>query len=224
MRPGRAGVAAAAVAAGVLIGVAGCAGPRPLHVVRAKGHEAMQVGDYERAYADFREYVDRMPDDAAARYDLGTVLAKMNRPKEAREQFNTAFDLKPTNDDYADALAQAMHEAGATEDLYAFLRGRCESPGRPRDYLRLGRYAMLSGDVDEAERALLTAARLDRGRSAEYHLALADFYESVSDVERAKQRLRYALYLRPKDEAIQARIRAMGEVPGPTFAMQPEEW
>ena len=39
----------------------------------------------------------------------------------------------------------------------------------------------------------------------------------------AVERLRMALYLAPTNSGIQDRIRTLGQIPGPTFAVQPLE-
>jgi hypothetical protein len=79
------------------------------------------------------------------------------------------------------------------------------------------------GDADGAEHALLTAAKIDGGKTAAPQIALADFYRSIGDKKAEIVRLRNALYLDPKNPEIPKRLRELGEIPGPSLAMPPEE-
>jgi tetratricopeptide (TPR) repeat protein len=210
-----------ALLAGTLTG--GCASQRPLVVVRQDADRAYEQKNYDQALNDYAEYVDRRPHDAQAQYDLGKTLLVLNKPVEAREHMSVARDLDPRNDTYLDGYADALVQAGEYQELSGLLRTQAETSGRIEDYIRWGKYAAKAGDVDEAERALKTAAKLDRGRTKAPQLALADFYTSVGDKASAFKRLRMALYLAPKDQAIYDKIRALGEIPGPSISMPPEE-
>ena len=94
----------------------------------------------------------------------------------------------------------------------------------PRLVLRLGQFASRVGHADEALTALKTAARLDAGKSVEPQLALASFYGSVNDKPNEIRRLRMASWIAPANIQAAARLRALGEIPGPSQAIQPEEW
>lgn len=217
-----AGVLLAIVALGGGVG-AGCSSQRPLTTVRSDGDRAYELKNYDQAANDYQEYVDRRPQDAKGRYDLGKTLLVLERPRDAREHLIIAFDLDPESPENADALAQAMLDGGEVGAMYTFLRDRAEDQGGVDDYLRLGRFAAKAGDADEAERALKTAAKLDAGRTLGPQMALADFYRSLGDRENAIKRLRMALYIDPTNPDIAIKARELGQVPGPSFAMQPEE-
>lgn len=210
----------------VLVGagaLAGCQSGPTKEAMRASGDRAFFRGDFEEAERQYRAFVDRDPADHRARYDLGRTLLKLDRPAEAKEHLAVAYDLYPISTAYLDAYCSAMVGARDGAGLYALLRSRCVQPGQVEDFLRLGRFAAELGDADEAERALLTAAKLDRGRNVRPHLALADFYASLGDRERTLERLRNALYVAPQDQGVQARIRELGQIPGPSFAVRPAE-
>ena len=53
--------------------------------------------------------------------------------------------------------------------------------------------------------------------------ALARFYESIGAKDEALLRYRMAMWLDRENPEIQERIRALGEIPGPTLAIIPEE-
>jgi tetratricopeptide (TPR) repeat protein len=194
-----------------------------LHIVRDEGTAAFADGDLELARADFAEYVQRKPYDGRGRYDLGRTLLALGEPAEASEHLWVAYDVNPDDEAAADALADALLQSGDTAELSRYLRDMVRNRGRVSDYLRLGYFAAKSGDPDEAHRALLTAARIDHGKSIEPQLALAEFYASIGDRENAVRRLRMALYLDPLDERVLTKLRAAGEVPGPSIGLIPEE-
>lgn len=201
----------------------GCSSQRPLHIVQQSGQRNYDKGDYVAAAADFKEYTDRRPAFLPARYSLGQSYMELGEYSLAREQFALCLGVDGGNEAYADALAEALLAANEREALMAHLHRVCGERGRVNDYLRLGRYAMKIGNVDEAQTALATAARIDGGRSVAPQLALAEMHRSLGDRQGELRRLAMALYLDPGNLKIQERIRELGEVPGPTFAAVPAE-
>ncbi len=196
---------------------------RPLPKVLGDARHAFEFAQYDRAATDYREYIDRRPDAAEVRFELARAYLLLGQPKPAREQLSVAHDVSPTNERYADALAEAYFQAGEIEPLLGFLNRRATERGNAEDFLRLGAYSARVGHADEALVAMTTAARLDRGHSIRPQLALADFYASVGDRANELRRLCMALWLEPQNQVLWGRIRAMGEVPGPALAIQPEE-
>ena len=69
--------------------------------------------------------------------------------------------------------------------------------------------------------ALETAIRLDGARSVEPYLDAAGFAERLGDIDQALRRLRQAYGIDPRDQRVQQRLRALGEVPGPTILLPP---
>jgi tetratricopeptide (TPR) repeat protein len=213
------GLMFACLAAAMLVGC----GQRALPAVRESGDRAYRHGDYAAAATDYQEYTDRKPGEAAVELAYAKTLLKLNQPGAAVEHAARAYDQHPTDEDYIETKAQALFEAKKTEELDRFLRGLCQGRGQPADYIRLGRFSQKMGDADTAHTAFRTAARVDGGRSMAPQLALADFYHSIKDAENEMQRLRVCYYLDPKDSQISERIRALGEIPGPSIAMPPPE-
>lgn len=203
--------------------VCGCAAERTLPAVRASGDRAYEKGDYVRAEADYREAVTREPGDWRTRQNLGKTLMILDRPREAREHLAVALNVRPDDSETIELLAQAMLESGDKDGMFRLLRSRAEERRTVEDYQRFGRFASKAGDNDEAERAFLTAARFDGGKSFELQRQLGDFYQSIGAEEKALTRYRMALYLKPEDRETADRIRALGKVPGPSYVLRPEE-
>ncbi|MDX9912802.1 MAG: tetratricopeptide repeat protein [Phycisphaerales bacterium] len=205
-------------------GMVGCStSQRNIWKVRSDAEHAYEFGRYETAEADWAEYVDRRPQDADGHYYYGLALLANGKPAPAREQLVIANDMRPDHEDTIEALASAIRATGNTDDLFRFLRRMIEERGIASDYDRLGRYLASVGNPDEAETAFLTAAQLDGGKTVAPQLALANFYRSIGDVQNEKLRLRMALALEPQNEDVQARLRGLGEVPGPSLALTPTE-
>lgn len=202
--------------------LAGCQAQRNLNLVRDMGDRSYARGEYDAALTDYQEYIARKPDGVDVRYSLANTYLKLNQPQLAREQFIQCLAVKPENEDYAAGLAEALLACNEREELITFLTKEARERGRSGDYLRLGRYQVILGNVDEAKLAMITAAKLDGGKSIKPHMELANLYRTLGDKPSELRRLRMAMFIEPKNTDIQRRIRELGEVPGPSFVLQPE--
>lgn len=205
------------------LALTGCAGKRPLNRVEEDGDRAFSKGQYDRALADYLEYVERRPGSGEVRHKLALSLLEVKQPALAIEHAWVAFDDEPRNDAYVETLATALFQAGRSEELLKLLRDQVDDRGRVEDYLRLGKYSAMAGDPDGAELAYMTAAKLDRGQSMKPQLELARFYNSIGDRSSAYERLRMALFFDPQNAEVYREIRALGEVPGPSLILVPKE-
>jgi len=217
MRHGGMGILLAAL----LGALAGCEGPRALLMVRESGDRAFSRQEYPKALTEYTEIVERAPADWESRVKLARTQLVLNDATAARENLAVAHSMRPDDDNIVDLLSTAMLESGQVTQMHDLLEQRARTKGRTGDYLRLGFFMDRAGDADSAERALLTAARIDRGQHIEPYLALADFYHKVGDDDAALRRLRYALWIDSTNDAVIARLRDMGEIPGPSLALQP---
>ncbi|MBK7405569.1 MAG: tetratricopeptide repeat protein [Phycisphaerales bacterium] len=202
------------------MGLAGCS-QRPLSSLRADGNYYYYRGDYSSALPYYQEVVDRKGGNAEGHYELGRTLLALGRASEAREQMVLANSLEPENMEYFDGLADAFVATGDEDQLFQALEHQARDRGGVADYLRMGRYALKLGHPDEAERALLGAAEIDDGKTPAPQLALADFYHAIGDKDNEVRRLRMALWFDPADTEIQTRLRELGQIPGPTFVLEP---
>lgn len=210
--------------AAALLGACAKEGSRP-SVLMAEdlGNNALQAGDYAKAERYYTEAVDQSPGRLPARVGLGKALLGQSKAAAARSHLEVALTRDPTNSEVAELLAESMLQAGEVDAMVRLLKTRALDRQRVEDWLRLGRFQAKAHDADGAEVSLLTAARIDKGQTIEPQLELADFYRSIGDNESAFKRLRMAYFLKPQDENVLRRIRELGEVPGPTMALQPAE-
>jgi len=206
--------------------LASCAsseGPRAIYIIEDSGDLAFTQGRYSLAATEYSEVVERRPGKFSARVALGKALLRAGDAELAREHLNAASSIKPNDEGVIELLAESMLETGDTERLTTFLRDRANNRNDPQSWMRLGRYLASAGDDDEAERALHEAARLDNGFSVGPQIELARFYDSIGDTAGATRRYRMALYIDPQSTSAIDALRSMGHVPGPTFALEPDE-
>jgi tetratricopeptide (TPR) repeat protein len=205
----------------ISLALTGCAAHRPTPEIRESGDFHFKRGEYAEAAPEYEEIVARYPGDWDAQYKLGKSLLELGQLPAARRALEIAHTRKPEDERIVDALAEVMFRQGDETELYAFLRGRAAETQAVRDYLRIVRYAMESNDPDSARTAVLTAIELDDGKSVEPYLAAADLAQRIGDMDEVVRRLRQAYGIDPTDERITKRLEALGEVPGPSFALEP---
>ena len=210
----------------LLSALAACASSeqtRAIYIIEESGDFAYEKGDYATAVREYREVVERRPGKLSARVNLGRAYLAMGESDLAVEHFAAANTIDPNDEGVIELFAHAMLEKGDTEELTRFLRLEANSQNSVSSWMRLGKYLGLAGDDDEAERALLEAARLDAGMTVGPQLELARFYQGVGDSAKTTRRYRMALYVEPGNAVASGELRALGHVPGPTFALEPDE-
>lgn len=200
---------------------AGCAQQRAVHHVKADGDRAFESRQYDQAAVYYAEVVDRRPGDWQAQYQYGLTLLELGRPNEARRALEIASSHRPGDKSIRKALARAMHDQGATGDLFAYLRAEAANSRDPNAYMELARYAMEVGDMDTANQAILTAIEFDAGQSVEPYLLAADFHDQLGHTDQVIRRLRQAYGIDRMNARVNAMLREYGEVPGPTLALPP---
>ncbi len=190
--------------------------------VRARGNESFSRGDLDAALRAFREVAERHPESAQARYDIGRTLMAMNDPIGASEEFMIAHRRQPWVGEYTDGLAEALFVSDRKDVLFELLRREASQNEIARDYLRLGHYAARDGAMEEAIDAFESAAALAGPKDAAAHIELADLYRTLGQTNMEVKELRHVLYAEPGNQDAHARLRELNEVPGPSFAIEPD--
>ncbi|KAA0213293.1 MAG: tetratricopeptide repeat protein [Leptolyngbya sp. PLA3] len=194
---------------------------RSLDMVRADGNEAYAAGKYTLALADYQEYMERKPGSTDVRYRLGETLMQLHRPTEAESHFRAVYDVNPSDVRGAKGLASAMIAGGRGGDGLDFFRAYLDQRPTGEGYFAMGDLAMQAGVPDDAERALLIAAKLDGKTSPEPHRHLGRFYEQMQKDELAILRWRAVLFFDVMDTEARDHLRALGQVPGPSAVIDP---
>lgn len=196
---------------------------RSLLAVRQSGDSHFARGEFANAQQDYEEYLSRSPARPEVHYMLGRTLLAQDRTAAAREQLLLANRLTPENDEVFEHVCEGLFADKQYEELNRLLRARTIDRGRMQDWVMLAEYSQKQGDMDEAQRALLTAARVDGGMSIEPQLGLAKVYIAAGDRERAVQRLRMAYFIDRQNGEIVTLASSLGEIVGPSFGMTPTE-
>lgn len=225
LRPSRAALLGLA-----LLLTAGCASDRPraLSMIKADGNRAMSIGQYDRAEDFYGEWAERAPFDSEAHVRLGESLLRQGLPRRAREKFELAFEIEVNDNGSASPetiglLAESLIAADDADAVRVRFAQILEDDPSVANYLVAGRALQRVGSIDDAKNALEAAARVDGGQNIEPQLALADFYRDLGDSEQEILRLRMALYLDTLNASINDRLRELGQIPGPSLALEPAE-
>ncbi len=218
------------VSAVVIAGVAPLGGCKTKRIVthsaeltgyKAEGNAAYARGDYDAALGHYWAYVNERPQSAWGRHRLGLTYMAMGEPRYAREQFDVAYDLEPENTAYAEALADSLLELGEVAALFEHLELLADRDPTSAGHIRTARYAERLGFMDEALAAYRKGVALDGRTSPEPHRAMADFRRRIGDREGEVRSLRKVLWFDGTDAQATARLEELGEIVGPSFALQP---
>jgi len=120
-----------------------------------------QIGGTDQAVEELRNLVAKFPDSAEAHNNLGNAYARCFRYKEARDEYEQALRIEPSNSAAGLSLAKARLKKGETtaaistdEDYILRL------PGDYEGFFVLGTAYQLQGDFHSAEEQLRRAVRL----------------------------------------------------------------
>lgn len=214
--------ATAFVAAAMAAGLMGCQN-RGVLKAEADGIHRLSVDEYAQAEQDFAYALDKSPSRVPSRIGMGEALLRQGKASQARPHLEMAYSIEPNNERVLELLAEAMLADGKPDEMTRLLKGRAEERQTVAEWVRYGKWAARANDADGAENAYITAARIDKGQSAEPQVGLGDLYAKIGDKDRALRRYRMALYLRPQDVTIRSKIGALGANPSETFAIVPTE-
>lgn len=172
------------------------------HLSGAEGHQRrglkhFEEGQYEKAFAAFKNALALKPDDPVAYNNLGMAYGFMGHPKEAVESFRQAIRIRP---DWAlphSNLAATCYNMG----LYAEALKSFEQAIRLKsDYARahngLGTTYLELGKYEEAIKYFRLASRFDpKMTEPQLNLALANYY--LGQTEAAVEHFRKVIKLKP---------------------------
>jgi len=122
------------------------------------------------AALDFVESVrDRTPRRAYVHQLLGDLYLAVNRPEDAIESLQRAFELDPSNSDSLAFSVTIMARLGRMEEAIETLRSGMEPAGYPSTlFLLEGRFHLSLGAREDAELAFREALRRDAGELDAY--------------------------------------------------------
>ena len=81
-----------------------------LNRLLASAQEAVDKQDFETAAQDYRDYLAKKPDDALVHFNLGYVYSALQRPDDAKTEYENAIAIDPTDP----KMAAAYRNLGIT--------------------------------------------------------------------------------------------------------------
>jgi tetratricopeptide (TPR) repeat protein len=151
-------------------------------------------GSGDEAEQILKAAIDAEPRRVEARLKLGDVYAARGKREQALEAFQAARAADPDDPDAAFAVGDALGPSpAAVTHLEAAVAGR---PSFGAAWARLAEVRLSLGRVPEAEKAALTALKID-GKQADWHVVLARVYHEQKRNAEALAEARAALKLLP---------------------------
>lgn len=194
-----------------------CSNTIPKEALRRKGDQAAMINDWPTAAEWYAQVADRDPTSWRAQYALGHASLEAGDLSTARRALEIASALKPQSNAVARDLADTMEQQEAWDDLFAYLRDRATSTSTANDWLRLARAGVEADDPDTAREALRTAMAVDAGTTVQPYLRAAAIARRLGDDRDAYRALVLAWEIDPGDTDVNAALRDLGVVPGPTM-------
>jgi tetratricopeptide (TPR) repeat protein len=158
-----------------------------------------RMGDRTTAQRLLERAIELVPNDVAARFQLGTLAVEQGNAKLATEQLERCTMLAP---DFADGWAhlsslqaQQGNSVAAERTLAAGLKNCPQSPGL---HLMRARNLRKAGRAEEAINEYLISARL-RPNEPEAYLELGNTYIGLSREEEGIAQIRAALQAEPEN-------------------------
>jgi Flp pilus assembly protein TadD len=181
--------------------------PNAVPILMERAMALRALGRRAEAEMELRHAIELDPEEHEAMLQLARVLMELDRATEARDVLRRALKLAPNHPlihwDLGLALSQMGHMTEGLAECKAAVELTVDTePLRP---LRLT-YARLlaqAGHVEEAERELREAVRLD-AEDAATHLALASFLTEAGRKAEARQEAAKVLTLMPDDDVRKA--------------------
>src|ERR1700694_666864 len=175
------------VVAGVCVLLASCGGDSPESLIKS-ARDYLAKGDYSAAVIQLRNALQKAPNNADARYLLGTALIERRDPAGAVKELRMAVQLGYPADQALPALARALIDDGDAKELVTeFGESTLGSPDAQAAFKTPIGNALLSlGKTKEAE-AAFTAALSAKADFPDALLGVATLRAGSGDLEGAKK-------------------------------------
>jgi tetratricopeptide (TPR) repeat protein len=156
------------------------------------------AGQVEEAMGQYNEALRIWPDYVAARLNLGIELAeRLNRPKEAIQQFQIAIKADPDNADSYYNLGVVLYQINDVRGAAAqFEKAIQLKPNDIKTQTNLGQVLLASGRTDEAIRHFQSALQIDAS-SIDARLSLAEALSNKHDIAGAVLEYREVIRMKP---------------------------
>ena len=165
----------------------------------------LKQGSFAAAFQELARTVDLQPDNMPAQLNLGQLLLRGGKGKEAKERALLILRSDPKNIDARILLAGADVELGDKEALQEAQETARMAPDRPDVYMQIALIQAKNGAWSESETNLKKAASLD-SKSVGALMTLGSFYEQRRRWPEALEQFNSAIARDPKNPAPRAAV------------------
>ena len=196
------------------------------NISRQQGLDDLQAEKYDEAQGAFLDAIRQNPRDYQSYYYLGTLYARQGQYSDAVAQYRTSLQVQPMTDTMnkneafrittIQALADALAKVQDRDASINQLETKALDDHTGETYYILGRVYADRGDADSAIDAYGKAADLAPTKfyiMKDYGLYL----EKQGQKDQAIKMLTKAYQLNDQDPDVQAALRRLGIVPGPSL-------
>jgi tetratricopeptide (TPR) repeat protein len=155
---------------------------------------ALDKHDFQTAAENYRNYLAKKPDDAIVHYDLGYIYSALNRPDDAKSEYQRAIELDPKMSAAYLNLGLTILNTDPASAVSPLQKAAELAPQDARTKLLLGTALEKSGRMPEAIQQYQAAKALD-DKDVETRLLLAGALLAVQRLPDAETQYRAALTL-----------------------------
>ena len=169
----------------------------PANAALAAAQEAIDRNDFAAAVASLQDYLAKKPGDAAAHFQLGYAYTALQRPTEAKVEYEKAVALKPDMSEAQLNLGLTLLDADPNAAVEPFRKAAELLPDQAQPIFLLGKALERSGKLSSAIEQYRAAEQLD-AKDLYVHFALARALVKADRNSEAEPEFRAALAIRPK--------------------------
>jgi len=199
-----------------------CAGARALDSGAQEVHEAvgrlrLATGDAIEAEQAYRQALALVPRSPDALLGLARALAASGRTKEAEASFQEAIAAQPSYASAHNAYGNFLFGLGRAKDAVAsYQRTTALTPDNPDAFNNLGIAYMMTGDFEQASRALAQSLAIEPRRGGYGNSGSVEYY--LGRYKSAQDMFRKSIELVPTDHRVWGNL-----ADALRFDAQPEE-
>jgi tetratricopeptide (TPR) repeat protein len=152
-----------------------------------------------------------VPNNARARLGYGFALLRMDKTREAKDQFEAGLRIMPNSAPLLAGLASTMVRIDRNCERVRPLLGRAlhEDPGQWQSLWVLGDCFMMEGNPDEAETSYRVAIQHSEFPDAKLLSSWAQLLEAKGETPVAVAAYERAALIDPSDESIKMKLRQL---------------
>ncbi len=181
-----------------------------LNTLLAQAQSAMDRKDYQAAVQSYQEYLAKKPDDATVHYDLGYAYTALQKPTDAKAEYEKAISLDPKMASAYQNLGLTLLPTDPAAALEPLQRAAEMMPDDARSKWLLGTALEMNGKIELAIVQYQAARKLD-DQDPEIRNSLGNALLITGHLSEAEAMYREALSLDHNAEPLRQSHRGLAE-------------